>query len=174
MAYDRPVSVVAVQRVRPPEDGDEKQTLTILLDFLRATVVNKVAGLDEEQANRRAVRSSQLTAAGLVRHLTGVERFWFSIDFAGLDVAWPWTDEDPHGAFRPDEGEKLADIVAAYQEECQRSREVTAAASLDDRARSDGMNFTLRYALAHMIEETSRHCGHLDMIREAIDGQRGE
>jgi uncharacterized damage-inducible protein DinB len=172
--YDRRVSVVATQRVRPPEDGDEKQTLTILLDFLRATVVNKVAGLTDEQANLRSVRSSELTAAGLVKHLTGVERFWFSIDFAALDVPWPWTDEDPHGSFQVEPGETLADVVAAYQAECQRSREITGGASLDDRAKSDGMTFTLRYALAHMIEETARHCGHLDMIREAIDGQRGE
>jgi uncharacterized damage-inducible protein DinB len=172
--YDRPVSVVAVQRVRPPEDGDEKQTLSILLDFLRATVVNKVAGLTDEQADMRSVRSSELTPAGLVKHLSGVERFWFSIDFAGLDVPWPWTDEDPHGLFQLDEGETLADVVAAYQAECARSRDVTAQAGLDDRAKSDGMNFTLRYALAHMIEETARHCGHLDLIREAIDGQRGE
>lgn len=168
------MSVVAVQRVRPPEDGDEKQTLTILLDFLRATAVNKVAGLNDEQANLRSVRSSELTAASLIKHLAGVERFWFSIDFAGLDVPWPWTDEDPHGSFQVTEGETLAEIVSAYQAECERSREVVASADLDDRAKSDGMNFTLRYALAHMIEETARHCGHLDMIREAIDGQRGE
>lgn len=163
-----------MQRVRPPEDGDEKQTLTILLDFLRATVVNKVAGLTDEQATLRSVRSSELTPAGLVKHLTGVERFWFGIDFAGLELPWPWTDEDPHGAFQLEEGETLADVVAGYQAECERSRELAAKADLDDRARSDGMNFTLRYALAHMIEETARHCGHLDLIREAIDGQRGE
>lgn len=163
-----------MQRVRPPEDADERQTLSVLLDFLRATVVNKVAGLTDEQATIRSVRSSELTAAGLVKHLTGVERFWFTIDFAGLDAPWPWTDDDAHGAFQLAEGETLSDIVTAYQAECENSRKVTAAASLDDRARSDGMNFTLRYALAHMIEETARHCGHLDLIREAIDGQRGE
>lgn len=168
------MSVVAVQRVRPPEDGDEKLTLSILLDFLRATVVNKVAGLTDEQANLHSVRSSELTAAGLVKHLAGVERFWFSIDFAGHDLSWPWTDDDPHGAFQLNDNETLAEVVASYQAECARSREVIAQADLDDRARSDGMNFTLRYALAHMIEETARHCGHLDLIREAIDGQRGE
>lgn len=163
-----------MRRVRPPEDGDERQTLSGLLDFLRATVVNKVAGLTDEQATVRAVPSSELTAAGLVKHLTGVERFWFSIDFAGLDVPWPWTDEDPHGFFQLAEGETLADVVGAYLAECGRSRAVIVHAGLDDRARSDGMDFTLRYALAHMIEETARHCGHLDLIREAIDGQRGE
>jgi hypothetical protein len=85
--------------VRPTEDAPEKETLAGLLDFLRATVVNKVAGLSDEQARTASVPPSTLTPAGVVKHLAGVERFWFSVDFAGLDVAWPWTEDDPHGAF---------------------------------------------------------------------------
>jgi hypothetical protein len=65
-------------------------------------------------------------------------------------------------------------VVVAYQAECQRSREIVAVASLEDRARGEGMTFRLRYALAHMIEETARHCGHLDLLRESLDGQTGE
>jgi Protein of unknown function (DUF664) len=166
--------VTPVARQRPTERGNEKETLTGLLDFLRATAVNKVAGLTDEQAFSRPVAASSLTPAGVVRHLTGVERFWFSIDFADQDVPWPWTDDDPHGAFRPGEGETLADIVAAYTRECARSRQVVAAADLDDPARGPNMDFTLRYALAHMVEETARHCGHLDLLRESIDGAAGE
>jgi Protein of unknown function (DUF664) len=166
--------VPAVARERPAEDASEKETLVGLLDFLRATVVNKVAGLSGAQAQTASVPPSTLTPAGIVKHLAGVERFWFSIDFAGRDLPYPWTDADPHGAFRLDEGERLVDVVAGYQAECQRAREIVAAARLEDRARGAGMGFTLRYALAHMIEETARHCGHLDLLREAIDGQRGE
>lgn len=166
--------VAPIDRVRPPEDGAEKETLTGLLGFLRGTVVNKVAGLTEDQARSRPIPPSTLTPAGVVKHLTGVERFWFSIDFAGLDVPWPWPEDDPHGNFPLDSTDTLADLVAAYRAECERANRIIAAADLDDYARGDGMEFRLRYALAHMVEETARHCGHLDLLRERIDGQTGQ
>nr|WP_239062412.1 DinB family protein [Streptomyces sp. SID13031] len=146
-----------------------------MLDFLRDTVVNKVAGLTDEQAFGHPVTASTLTPAGLVKHLTGVERFWFAIDFAAQDVEWPWTDDDPHGNFALAAGDTLPALVAVYQAECARSRSITAAAaSLDDPAQGEGMTFNLRYALTHLIEETARHAGHLDLLRESIDGSTGE
>ncbi len=166
--------LLPVPRSRPVEDGTELETMTGLLDFLRATVINKVAGLTDEQAFSRPVPASALTPAGVVKHLAGVERFWFSIDFANYDLAWPWTDDDPHGNFPIVEGDTLAGIVAEYQAECDRSREAIRGADPAEGARGEGMTFTLRYALAHMVEETSRHCGHLDLLRESIDGQTGE
>jgi hypothetical protein len=120
------------------------------------------------------VPPSALSPAGVVKHLTGVERFWFSIDFADRPVPWPWTAEDPHGNFRLAPGETLADVVAGYLQECDASRQIVAAAALDDSAHGQDMHFTLRYALAHMIEETARHCGHLDLLRESIDRATGE
>jgi Protein of unknown function (DUF664) len=167
-------TVEAVARTRPPEDGAERETLVGLLDFLRATVVNKLAGLTDEQAFRASCPPSTLTPAGLVKHLAGVERFWFSIDFADTGAAWPWTEEDPHGGFPLRPGDTIASIVAGYVSECERSRAIVAGADMDDPARGEGMTFRLRYALAHMVEETARHCGHLDLLREAIDGQTGE
>lgn len=166
--------VAMAGRTRAPESGTEWETLTALLDFLRATVVAKVAGLTDEQAVARSVVPSTLTPAGVVKHLTGIERFWFSIDFAGADLSWPWTEDDPHGNFRLEPGDTLEKIVAAYQAECVRSRAAIDGAALDDIAAGNGMDFTLRYALAHLIEETARHCGHLDLLREAIDGATGE
>ena len=166
--------VAPLPRTRPPENGTEGETLTGLLDFLRATVVNKVTGLTDEQAFAVPVPPSTLTPAGLVKHLTGVERFWFSIDFAGQDVAWPWPEEDPHGNFPIAADDTLAGIVAEYVAECERSRQAIKGASMDEPARGQDMAFTLRYALAHMVEETARHCGHLDLLRERIDGQTGE
>lgn len=161
-------------RPRPPEDGGEREVLTGLLDFLRATVVNKVAGLTDEQTFAAPVAPSKLTPAGLIKHLTGVERFWFSIDFAGADLPFPWPEDDPHGCFPLLDGDSLATIVAAYLAECERSRRAIADAPLDQMAAGPGMTFNLRYALAHMIEETARHCGHLDLLRERIDGATGE
>jgi hypothetical protein len=166
--------VEPVARTRPPEDGAERETMTGLLDFLRSTVVNKVAGLTDEQAFGAPVPPSALTPAGVVKHLSGVERFWFSIDFAGADLPWPWPEDDPHGNFPPAAEDTLAKIVGDYLNECDRSRAAIWGASLDEMARGPDMHFNLRYALAHMIEETARHCGHLDILRERIDGETGE
>ncbi|TDW66307.1 DinB family protein [Kribbella pratensis] len=163
-----------ITRTRPPEDADERSTLTGLLDFLRATVELKLSGLTEGQAFARPVDPSVLTPAGIVKHLTAVERFWFSIDFAGLDLEWPWSEDDPHGCFPIAPDDTVEGILTAYRTECARSREITAAASFDDKARSDGMSFNLRYAVAHIIEETARHLGQLDLLREATDGEVGE
>ena len=101
-----------------------------------------------------------------------MERFWFSIDFAGLDLTWPWPEDDPHGGFPIREGDTVTAIVDEYERECERSRAAIAGADLDDQAKGEGMAFNLRYALVHMIEETARHCGHLDLLREATDGRR--
>lgn len=166
--------VQPIERERPPEDAGERATLVGMLDFLRDSVVNKVAGLTDEQAFSRPVGASTLTPAGLVKHLTGVERFWFAIDFAAQDVEWPWTDDDPHGNFSLSDGDTLSALVAAYQEECARSGSIIAAASLEDVAQGEDMTFNLRYALTHLIEETARHLGHLDLLRESIDGATGE
>lgn len=166
--------VQPIARQRPIEDGSERETLTGLLDFLRATAVNKVAGLTEEQARRTSVSPSTLTPLGVVKHLAGTERFWFSIDFAGADLPWPWPEDDPHGNFPLDDSDTVASVVADYLHECERSRAAIADAALDDHARGEGMTFVLRYALAHMVEETARHCGHLDLLRERIDGSTGQ
>ena len=73
------------------------------------------------------------------------------------------------------DGTTLADLLAAYEAECERSRgDRRGANDLDELARGDGVDFSLRYAVAHMVEETGRHCGHLDLLREALDGTTGE
>jgi uncharacterized protein DUF664 len=165
--------VIPVARSRPISRGSERAMLESMLDFYRATVVNKVAGLTDDQAFRAVVSPSSLTPATVVKHLAGTERFWFSIDFANLDVEWPWLDDDLHGNFRIEPGDTLAAIVADYVRECENSRRAITDAELDDSARGQDMDFTLRFAMIHMIEETARHCGHLDLLREATDGTVG-
>src|SRR5258708_7081324 len=108
---------VGVERVRPRENVAERAMLTEMLDYLRATVVVKVAGLTDEQAHLRSVSPSALSPAGLVKHLTGVEWFWFTVDFAGAAPE----PADGHGRFRLNPDDKLADLVGAYQAECERS-----------------------------------------------------
>lgn len=163
-----------IPRVRPTETGTERESLEQMLDFLRASAARKVAGLTEEQAASASAPPSTLTPLGVVKHLTGTERFWFSIDFAGLDLPHPWPEDDRHGAFALEPGDTVESILAAYAAECRRSQESVRDAGLDERARAEGMDFTLRYAYLHMIEETARHCGHLDLLRERLDGSTGQ
>lgn len=162
-------------RPDPPEAAPERYVLGGVLDFLRATVVMKARGLTDEQARTPACPPSGLTVAGLVQHLTLVERYWFAIDFAGDDLPRPWTEEDPgDGGFVVPDGLGLADLLAGYEAECERSRRIVRGNDLDELARGEGVEFSLRYALTHMVEETARHCGHLDLLREALDGTTGE
>jgi hypothetical protein len=161
-------------RIPPPRQGSEHEILAGMLDFARGAVVRKVAALTEEQARSAPVPASALTPAGVVKHLTGVERFWFSIDFANLDLEHPWPEDDMHGAWALTDEDTIEDLVAAYRAECARSEESVAAFALDEAATAPGMDFLLRFAYAHMIQETARHAGHLDLLRETIDGTTGQ
>ncbi len=163
-----------VARQQPDEAVDERATLIQRLDFLRASAVRKAVGLNDVQAFSNPVPASDLTIAGVVKHLACTERWWFTIDFAGLDVPWPWPDHDPHGCFPIRPGDTIDAIIDDYVAECERSRASVDSASLDAMASGDDMHFNLRYALTHMIEETARHCGHLDLLRESIDGTAGQ
>lgn len=159
---------------RPPvEQGSELEVLTSMLDRYRAAVVAKVDGFTDDQARSHPVPASALTIAGVVKHLAATERWWFPIDFAGLDVEPLYPDGDPDGGFSLEEDDTLEGLVTRYVEECQRSRAAITGRHAGEIARSDGMDFMLRYALVHMIEETARHCGHLDLLAESLDGRRG-
>ena len=145
---------------------DERTTLVDLLQFQRESVVRKVAGVDEEAARRPLVPSGT-TLLWLVKHLAGAEIIWVLRRFAGEDVPVP----DPS----PQPGDTVAGAVALYQETWRRVDEVVAAAAVDDLARQPGGEgaVNLRWVLAHLLEETARHAGHADILRELIDGQTG-
>jgi uncharacterized damage-inducible protein DinB len=162
-------------RTEPPVAAGEREMLTAFLDWQRATVLCKLAGLSDEEL-RRPHQPSGLTLLGIVKHLAAVEMSWFRFDFAAEDPA-AVSDLQPYESYwtiLPDES--TADILNLYRREVERSRAIVVAASLDDVARGpdvDIPNLTLRWIILHMIEETARHLGHLDLIREAIDGQTG-
>ena len=170
---DRPI----YPRRRPaaPFSGGERETLTGFLDFQRATVVNKVAELTTRQALTPLLRSSPaLTLAGIVKHLTAVERWWFALVLAGEDLPVLWNDDDRDFEFRLSVQETLGAVVARYDEECERSRAIVARMRLNDMAARPGADRSVRWVLVHMIEETARHLGHMDLLRESIDGTKGE
>lgn len=167
---------MAVERIDPPYAGTEKETLLGFADFLRQTILLKLEGLDDEQA-RRPHHPSGLTLLGMVKHLAYVERFWFQRVFMGEEVEIIWSEGDPDADWRIDPDETTAGIIALYREQVTISNRIAAAHDPDATARRPGpsrQGLQLRWILTHMIEETARHAGHADVIREAIDGQTGE
>jgi uncharacterized damage-inducible protein DinB len=160
-------------RPRPPHAGDERAVLSGFLDFQRATVIRKVQGLSDEQARRSLLPSALTTAAGIIKHLRYVERWWFTQVLAGRAVKEIWSAEDPDAEWRVGPEETASQLVQAYLDECARSRDVLATHDLDDIAAHPDSDHSVRHILVQMIEETARHAGQLDVIRELTDGATG-
>ncbi|MFK4119759.1 DinB family protein [Streptomyces longwoodensis] len=159
----------------PPLTGDERSQLVGWLDFHRATLEAKCAGLDDAQLRRASAEPSALTLLGLVQHLAEVERTWFQRVVAGLDVP-PVFEEATGYTLAPDRG--LDEVLAAWRGEVARGRELIAGRSLEDTGRlvdppMAGLEVTLRWVLLHLLEEYARHNGHADILRERIDGTTG-
>lgn len=165
----------------PPMAGDERETLVAFLDYYRAVMLDKASGLTREEMGRR-LGPSTLTLAGLVYHLAVVEESWFSRTFAGNEIGEPWASVDwktsPDWEFDVAPDLDPEEVLDAYRRACVQANEVIAAAgSLDDlaaRKSREGESISLRWILVHMIEETARHAGHADLIRESIDGEVGD
>jgi uncharacterized damage-inducible protein DinB len=168
------VSSLPDSRVDPPPAASERELLISFLDLYRETILVKVGGLTEEQLRRRLV-PSPTTLLGIVKHLGYVERSWFRMRFHGEDLPVPWTQEDPDADFRIEPDETAESVVAFYRDQVERARAIVAAAQLDDRVKGQAKQaYTLRWILIHMIEETARHAGHADILREQTDGATGE
>jgi uncharacterized damage-inducible protein DinB len=165
-----------VARAFPPLIADERAMLEGWLDFHRATLLTKCAGLDDEQLRRRAAEPSTLSLLGLVRHMTDVERHWFRRLIADETDAPPiyFSDENEDGDFDDvDRADPEADL-ARYHEELEWCRAVAAGVSLDDTfVNRKGETCSVRWVFVHMIEEYARHNGHADLIRQRIDGTVG-
>jgi len=161
-------------RIDPPYVGDEREILVSYLDFHRATFEEKCAGVAPHQLSERTVPPSSLTLHGLVRHLAGVERWWFRIQFAGEDVPLLYYSDDyPDQDFDRLDGD-VSEAFAVWRDECQRSREIVATSSLEQTATMlNGQLISLRRVLVNMIAEYARHNGHADLLRERIDGATG-
>ena len=169
-------------RTDPAFDLPEAEMLSAYLDYHRTTLLMKTQGLSQAQL-AETIASSSLTLAGLLKHMALVEDSWFTERFAGLPMPPPFDavdwDVDPDWEFRTAVDDSPEWLLQRYQEACDRSRAVTAAAaSLDQRSvvsrRDSDELFTLRWILCHMIEETARHNGHADLLREHVDGVTGE
>ena len=172
---------------RPPAQGSgsrraaERAALLGYLAAQRSAVVAVVDGLDEVSL-RQSVVPSGWTCLGLLEHLGHAERFWAQAVLAGEVSALPWTDEpegewDPGAALVSDHD--TADVIAFYRDQCARTDAIVARLDLDDRPpgvhRVDlpARVADVRAVLLHLLEETARHAGHLDIARELLDGRTG-
>jgi uncharacterized damage-inducible protein DinB len=170
--------VVPHERLPVPGTGDEKAMLSAFLDRYRDNVLFKLDGVSTEQASQRIVPSAT-TLLGVVKHLAYVERGWFQHRFAGRPEEYPWPEDDPDPDvdFRIGPEDTVDSVRRLYEQECAISREIVAGASLDDVAASSPPGrgpFNLRWIMVHMIEETARHAGHADILRELTDGAIGQ
>ncbi|MFJ4782832.1 DinB family protein [Streptomyces sp. NPDC088794] len=157
-----------------PYAGSEKETLRESLDRHRDAVLWKLEGMDDEGL-RRPMTPSGTTLLGLVKHLASVEYGWFVETFGGeAEPLWfdPYSDED----MRADQGETTGQIIEFYGRARAAADLMIAARSLDDLGRPPWRehSVSMRWTLVHMIEETARHAGHMDIVRELLDGAAGD
>ncbi|MEU3621349.1 mini-circle protein [Amycolatopsis coloradensis] len=145
----------------PPSTGaGEKDVLAGFLDYLRAAVAAKAEGAPDDRARAPGVPSGT-NLLGLVKHLTHVERHWL----LGHDVT------DWKATFHPAPDDTTASLLAAYRETIAEANDEIA--SWDDLAEAGPRRGSRRWTLTHLIEETARHAGHVDILRELIDGATG-
>ncbi|MFF5503370.1 DinB family protein [Streptomyces roseolus] len=160
-----------------PAAWDERTQLTTFLDYARDTAVAKCEGLSEEHARASLLPHSPLmTVSGLINHLRWVEYYWFRVVFLGEEDEGPWTEEDPDREMRIAVDLPLRQLLDEYAAHSARHRELVAAHGLDTKAARPvrgGLHVDLRWILHHLVEETARHNGHLDILREMLDGSTG-
>ena len=168
-------------RIEPDPGGSELQLLGQYLDYQRETMLLKSDGLSGEQLARK-LQPSALTLGGLLFHLALVEESWMEVRFLGRPERDPWVgvdwQADPDWEFHTAADLRPEELRQRYRDACGRSRQVVSGATgLDQQSVQpgrDGIRFSLRWVLLHLIEETARHAGHADLLREAIDGAVGE
>ncbi|QUQ66222.1 mycothiol transferase [Kutzneria sp. CA-103260] len=154
--------------------ADELTLLTEFLTFLRITAVNKLAGLDRELAAAAPFPASPVfSMLGVIRHLTSVERYWLAIVGGGLDVPNRWESPDRDIDFRLSEQDTPASVVAEYRQQWELSQRALQGKAAGDPSAADA-DKTVRWLLTHVVQETARHVGHLDVLREFADGTTGE
>ncbi|MFC5214918.1 DinB family protein [Streptomyces coerulescens] len=161
----------------PLMSGDERPMLESWLDFHRATLELKCAGLDDTQVRTAAAGASELTLLGLVQHLAECERNWFQRAVGGLEVP-PVFGAGNESGYRLEDERGIHEALAVWRREVARGREVCAGLPLEGTGRIGdgplvGVEVSLRWVLLHMIEEYARHNGHADILRESIDGATG-
>ncbi len=164
-----------------PNQGSELDLLRSFLNYQRAVLIDKASGLTDLQIHAR-LPPSTLTLGGLVNHMALVEDDWFTSDFKGDDLPdlWanaPW-DDDRDWEFTSARDMPTEELFERYTSAIERSEAILDGVSdldqLSVKTSRKGEHWSMRWILIHMIEETARHNGHADLIRESIDGSVGD
>jgi hypothetical protein len=169
---------VTPPRERPPLVADERTQLLGWYDLQRSIVSWKCEGVSDDDAHRSVLPASPLmTVAGIVSHLRWTEHTWFEVLFLGGPTEGnPQFDEQVEDADFRAPGAPLATLLDGYARQCARTNEIIAGHSLDQPGRHPdyrSAGASLRWMTLHMLEETARHVGHLDTVRELLDGRKG-
>jgi uncharacterized damage-inducible protein DinB len=170
-------TVPAANRVSEPQTGPERAMLQGWLDWHRQTLLSKCAGLTADQLKLATTEPSNLTLLGLVRHLTEVERSWFTRRAAGHpEVGLLYcSDSNEDGDFDDVATADAPAAFAAFRAELTASDQAVADLALDHEFPGRAATpISLRWVYLHMIEEYARHNGHADLIRERLDGTTGD
>ncbi|HEV2825475.1 MAG TPA: DinB family protein [Actinomycetota bacterium] len=160
--------------IRVPFTGAEKESLKVSLDRHRDTVLWKLEGLGDDDL-RRSMVPSGTSLLGLVKHLAAVEYGWFCDTFGREIEPLHFDDDDPDADLRVRPEETTEDILAFYGRARAAADQAIDELDVEDTGTAwFGEAVTMRWVLIHMIEETARHAGHVDILRELIDGMAGD
>lgn len=163
--------MVEVRRI--PLIPGEKEALHAALERHRQLVLWKLEGLGDDDL-RRPMTPTGTNLLGLVKHLASVEYGWFCSTFGRATEPLPFDDDDPDADLRVRPDETTDDVLAFYERATAAADAVIEELDLDATGTAwTGETVTLRWVLVHMVEETCRHCGHVDIVRELIDGMTG-
>lgn len=159
---------------RVPFLGAEKESLHASLNGQRGAVLWKLEGLDDEQL-RRPMTPSGTSVLGLIKHLAYVENGWFCETFGRPFEPEPFDTDDSEADLRIEPHESTADILAYYERARTAADAVIDELDVDDTGTAwHGATVSMRWVLIHMVEEVARHAGHLDIVRELLDGRTGD
>ncbi|HEX7148372.1 MAG TPA: DinB family protein [Actinomycetota bacterium] len=160
--------------IRVPFTGAEKESLKVSLDRHRDAVLWKLEGLGDDDL-RRSMVPSGTSLLGLVKHLAAVEYGWFCDTFGREVEPLPFDEDDPDADLRIEPEETTEEILAFYGRARAAADQAIAELEVEDTGTAwFGEAVTMRWVLIHMIEETARHAGHVDILRELIDGMAGD
>lgn len=159
----------------PDREASLPESAIAFLDFVRVTSINKLAGLTEEQARATPLPSSPvLSPLGLIKHLAAVQRQHIQIHIGGCDLPSLWRADDHDYEFRIGADETIDSVVAALDDEWERSRTTLSGIDTETPIVVYGQPNRVGRLLIDVLQESARHLGHLDIVRELIDGATGE
>ncbi|WP_262850568.1 DinB family protein [Mumia quercus] len=166
-----------MSRTDVPTAPDERTTALALLRYVRETALAKAEGLPDDLAHATPLATSPLmSVASVVNHLRWNEHYWVEVVLAGGEDHAPWSQEHPDGEFEVAQQMTLDEVLTGYRQQIAACDAVLADLDLDAPAAKPRRDFhpNVRWVVAHLVEETARHNGHLDVLRELADGQVGD